>query len=140
MSEQDGFPAQSSRIPGTITAAFILMCVGGGLQALGVILNLVNHVSSSSLAGLATAALWFRVAFECRSGKRTARTIASVLFGIFTVMVLVVIAYAGHLFGGTATAVVIALTVFNWLIALSAFLLLWVPASRAFFSSDYPRF
>ncbi len=135
MSNQSGFLAQGPRTPGTVTAAFIFMCVGGGLQALGVMLNMVNHVSSSAFAGLATAVLWFRVAFACRAGKRSARTTASVLFGIFTVIVLVAVAAVGHLFTGSAAAVFIALVIFDWLIALTAFVLLWLPTSRAHFSA-----
>jgi hypothetical protein len=76
------------------------------------------------LAGLAMIALWLWMARATSQGKNWARILCTVLFGLATLQLL-----GNH---GVAQVIFAALT---WLTGLPAVLLLWRPASSAFFKS-----
>jgi hypothetical protein len=70
--------------------------------------------------------LWITMAQANRAGKRWARTVATILFGIFTLYTLVSL-------GGIGSAASKAFDALTWIVAVLIVVLLWRPASSAFF-------
>ncbi|MBO0803486.1 MAG: hypothetical protein J2P25_10495 [Nocardiopsaceae bacterium] len=81
---------------------------------------------ASIASGLIGAALWWWMAQSCRAGKPWARTVSTVLFGIYT---LAQVATAGTPSSGLSRIYGIVV----WLIGLVAVVLLWQRPSTEFF-------
>lgn len=92
-------------------------------------------VSLTLVVFLVSAGLWVWMASANRGGHGWARTVATVLFGVSTLAVLVSLTQPGggawNLLGGILT----------WLIGLGVTLLLWRPDASSFFraAAAYPR-
>jgi len=135
---QYGYPHSRPPMPGTLTAAVVLMFVGGGLETLGFVLDVVSgNVSGATVFGAALGAgLWFLMATMSRQGKNWARVTGTVLFGISCLLLLVVLAAVSKLVGphnSGAAALVVGAAATQWLIGLGAVILLWVKPSSAYF-------
>jgi hypothetical protein len=76
-----------------------------------------------TVAGLIVPAVWLWMARANSQGRNWARTVSTVLFALATL----------HLAGNHGAPQVI-LAVLAWLVGLAAVLLLWCPASSAFFN------
>lgn len=139
--------------PRAIAIAVRLMYAGAGLQVLGIILSLltipslksailkkypsytasqvhsaeVGGIVSIVLIGLVGIGLWLWMAQANGAGKRYARIVATVLFVLYTVDVLISLGRAqeivGFIFG-----------IVTWLVGLGAALLLWRRDSSAYYN------
>jgi serine/threonine protein kinase len=95
-----------------------------------------GHTTVGGVAFLAvieaiiTIALWLWMASACRQGKKWARITGTVLFGIYTLAMLGVVASPRQDIGLAKL-----LTVVGWLIAGAAVLFLWRRQSSAYFAS-----
>jgi serine/threonine protein kinase len=99
-----------------------------------------GHTTVGGVAFLAvieaiiTIALWLWMASACRQGKKWARVTGTVLFGIYTLIMLGVVANP-HSDIGLAKV----LTVVGWLIACAAVVFLWRRQSSAYFADQAAR-
>ena len=87
--------------------------------------------------GLIGVGLWILVARASGRGKDWARATGSVLFGLYTLALLIGPPNMG--IRGPETAVARILAGFIWLIGLAALVLLWQRDSSAFFKARAPR-
>jgi hypothetical protein len=138
--QQYGFSRPNLPIPGTLNNAVVLMFIGGGLEALGLVVVLVfGDVNSATiLAAALIAGLWFLNATMCRQGKNWARIFGTVLFGINSLLLLVVLTDASKLTGPHnpgAVALLVGSSLVQWLIGLGAVILLWLKTSSAYFKA-----
>jgi hypothetical protein len=137
--------------PSSVINAVRLMYVGGGLSILGLIFEIIAlssftsalkksdpGISLSRIHSLETTqivtlaiicALWILMAITNRRGRSWARIVASVLFALNTILLLVAVSQTGIQAG-------IAVDVLNWLIGLGAIILLWRKDSTAYFQPD----
>ena len=147
-------PAAIALLPASVLNAVRLMYAGAaytGIYAIGVIVVagtiIKNHPALTSsghnaLAGVAIltvlasaieVGVWLGIAQACRNGRNWARVTGTVLFGIHTLGVLVVLANSRPGIGLTKL-----LTLVGWLIACGAVVLLWRRESSAFFRATAP--
>jgi hypothetical protein len=135
-------------LPASMVTAVRLMYAGAAYTlvwafgTIAVAASIVRHhpvVNDHRLAGTVTLAvllcaaeiaLWLGVARACRRGSSGARVAGTVLFGLYTVGVLGVLASSQ---AGLGPAKV--LTLIGWLIGLGAVMALWQRPSSAFFSA-----
>ncbi|MFI5270393.1 MAG: hypothetical protein ACHQ7M_23695 [Chloroflexota bacterium] len=151
-------PASRPPIPPSVTNAVRLMFVGAGLAALGLILEFISlsalksairtasptlsnaQVNSAEtvaiaifvIVGLIGIGLWIWMALANKAGHNWARIVATVLFGLDTLFLLLSLARAG------AAAGIIA-GVVTWLVGLGATILLWRKESSLYFQPGVPR-
>jgi len=117
------------------------MYVGAGLAGLTLVLGLINGARGASLAGSAVgAALWLWMASANRAGKRSARITATVLFGLDTVgllLLLPVLHTLQHFAAGVGSSVLLAALsgLIIWLIGLTTIVLLWRKESSDYYLS-----
>jgi hypothetical protein len=93
------------------------------------------EITYSVMYTLVVVFLWLLIAWACRSGRAWARITGTVLFGLNTVVLLVMLltrAHAGVLPHATAGSVMTALT---WVAGLGAVVMLWQRRASAFFSA-----
>ncbi|HEX6452594.1 MAG TPA: hypothetical protein VF060_24440 [Trebonia sp.] len=83
-------------------------------------------IGESIAAGLIGAALWLWMAQSCRAGKAWARTLSTVLFGIYTIAQIASVAIGSGGVGEIYNVVV-------WLIGLVAVIFLWQQPSTEYF-------
>lgn len=84
-------------------------------------------IGESVAAGLIGAALWLWMAQSCRAGKAWARTLSTVLFGVYTVAQVAAAAVGSGGGVGEVYSVVV------WLIGLVAVVFLWQRPSTEYF-------
>ena len=84
-------------------------------------------VVGSVVIGLVSIGLWVWMALMNKAGKAWARIVATVLFGLDTIFLLLGVARAGAA-AGTLVSIL------TWLIGLGAVILLWRKDSSAYFS------
>jgi hypothetical protein len=92
-------------------------------------------VVGSVLIGVISIGLWVWLALMNKAGKAWARVVATVLFGLDTIFLLLGVARAGAA-AGTLVSIL------TWLIGLGAVILLWRKDSSAYFApqaSQQPR-
>jgi hypothetical protein len=145
-----GHPAEPRRPPApapVLTAARFMY--GGAISSAALLIvalpfagdvkgNVLGHrltptpliVTLVILAGLALIGLWLWMARATTQGRRWARILSTVLFGLATLELLSAVDTIGK--NGVAAAFIAALT---WLSGLGAVWMLWRPASSAFFES-----
>jgi len=140
--------------PASVVMAVRLMYAGAVVSALSLIVGLVTigglrdslHKSQPTLTptqlhnlqtvvvvgsvfiGLVSIGLWVWMALMNKAGKSWARIVATVLFGLDTVFLLLGVARAGAA-AGTLVSILI------WLIGLGATILLWRKDSSAYFTA-----
>jgi hypothetical protein len=140
--------------PPSVLNAVKLMYAGAALSAIGLILSLVavgslraniiarDHGLTSSqihaaeviaitfavIIGLLGIALWLLMAWANKRGRNWARIVASVLFGLDTVLLLVSLAQPHAVEG-------LLLAVLTWLAGLGAIFFLWQRSSSDFFQA-----
>lgn len=145
-------------IPPSVTNAVRLMYVGAGLAALGLILEFISlsslktairnasptltnaQVNSAEtvaiaifvIVGLIGIGLWVWMALANKAGHNWARIVATVLFGLDTLFLLLSLARA-------STGAGLAAGVITWLVGLGATILLWRKESSAYFQPGVPR-
>lgn len=148
-------PAQQPR---SIVNAVRFMYVGAAIQTLGIILTLVSignlrsqiqkkfpsytasQVHSAEVVGVAAVvvigvigvALWLWMARASGSGHRYARIVSSVLFGLYTLDLLLNLARA-------EAAVSLIFGIVTWLVGLGAIVFLWRKESSAFIAAASGR-
>jgi len=83
-------------------------------------------IGESIAAGLIGAALWLWMAQSCRAGKAWARTLSTVLFGIYTIAQIASVAIGSGSAGEIYNVVV-------WVIGLIAVIFLWQKPSTEYF-------
>jgi serine/threonine protein kinase len=91
--------------------------------------RLAGAATFSVLVAIAEIALWVGIARACRRGRSGARVAGTVLFGLYSLGVLGVVASTQAGFGPAKV-----LSLIGWLIGLGAVIALWQPPSSAFFS------
>jgi hypothetical protein len=91
--------------------------------------RLAGAATFSVLVAIAEIALWLGIARACRRGRSGARVAGTVLFGLYSLGVLGVVASTQAGFGPAKV-----LSLIGWLIGLGAVIALWQPPSSAFFS------
>lgn len=137
--------------PASVVKAAWAMRAGMIASLAGIVLNLLSlksigsairhlepHVTATQLtvdqrmavgetiaAGLLSAALWLWMAQSCTAGKSWARTLSTILFGVFTVL------QAAALGAGFGAGQIYSIVV--WLIGLTAIVFLWHPTSTPHF-------
>lgn len=147
-----------SEPPASVVMAVRLMYAGAVVSALSLIVGLVTigslrdslHKSQPTLTpsqlhdlqtivvvgsvfiGLISIGLWVWMALMNKAGKSWARIVATVLFGLDTLFLLLGVARAGAA-GGTLVSIV------TWLIGLGAVVYLWRKDSSAYFSPQAGR-
>jgi hypothetical protein len=84
-------------------------------------------VAGSVFIGLVSIGLWVWLALMNKAGKAWARVVATVLFGLDTIFLLLGLARAGAA-AGTLVSIL------TWLIGLGAVILLWRKDSSAYFA------
>jgi hypothetical protein len=92
----------------------------------------VFYVTLSVVTGLIGIGLWILMAVMNRRGHSWARIVASVLFGIYTLFLLLGVARAG-------AAVGTLVSLLTWLIGLATVVLLWRRQSSEYFNAPSPR-
>jgi len=90
------------------------------------------YVTLSVVTGLIGIGLWILMAVMNRRGHSWARIVATVLFGIYTLLLLLGVARAG-------AAVGTLVSLLTWLIGLVTVILLWRRQSSAYFNAPGPR-
>ena len=85
-------------------------------------------VVGSVVIGLVSIGLWVWLALANKAGKAWARVVATVLFGLDTIFLLLGLARAGAA-AGTLVSIL------TWLIGLGAVILLWRKDSSAYFTA-----
>jgi hypothetical protein len=151
-------PPAPGQQPRTIVNAARLMYAGAGLQTVGIILSLVsignlrtailkkypNYTSSQIhsaevvgvvsvvIVGVIGICLWLWMARANSTGHRYGRIVATVLFVLYTLDILLSLsraqAVSGLIFG-----------LLTWLVGLGATWFLWRKESSAFFAASSPR-
>jgi hypothetical protein len=145
-------------IPPSVTNAVRLMYVGAALAAIGLILEFLAigsiksaikkaqpsfstaQVHSAEVAtvaifvvvGLIGIGLWVWMALANKAGRSWARIVASVLFGLNTLFLLLQVARSG-IQGGLIASMI------TWLVGLGAIILLWRKDSSFYFQPNAPR-
>jgi hypothetical protein len=148
-------PSARPAVPPSVVNAVRVMYAGAAASLIGVIIDFTTISSLKSaiekrypkwtpsqvtsaehivvagfiVAGLIGAALWIFVAQVCRAGRNWGRILATVLFGIDTLDLLLGAAVPS---GGGARIYGILI----WLIGLGAIVLLWQRPSTAYFRSQ----
>jgi hypothetical protein len=143
-----------SEPPASVVMAVRLMYAGAVVSALSLVVGLVTvgslrdslHKSDPSLTptqlhnlqtvvvigsvfiGLISIGLWIWMALMNKAGKSWARIVASVLFGLDTLFLLLGVARAGAA-AGTLVSIL------TWLIGLGAIIFLWRRDSSEYFSA-----
>jgi hypothetical protein len=151
-------PAQSARParpapPRAVKTAVVLMYAGAAVTAVTLLVTVVTIHSIEStmetkanytpqqahqlviaaiVEALITLGLWLLMAWANRSGQSWGRIVATVLFALNTVGLLL-----AFLRGADAVNLVFAVAV--WLIGLGAIVLLWRKESSQFFATAAPR-
>jgi hypothetical protein len=90
------------------------------------------YVTLSVVTGLIGIGLWILMAVMNRRGHSWARIVATVLFGLYTLLLLLGVARAG-------AAVGTLVSLLTWLIGLVTVVLLWRRQSSAYFNAPAPR-
>jgi malonyl CoA-acyl carrier protein transacylase len=93
--------------------------------------RLAGAATFSVLVAIAEIALWVGIARACRRGRSGARVAGTVLFGLYSLGVLGVVASTQAGFGPAKV-----LSLIGWLIGLGAVIALWQPPSSAFFATQ----
>lgn len=157
---QSPMPQQPSAPPQPVQNAVKCMYAGAALSAISLIIGLVTIHSLKSaiksanpaltasqintalgvaevtavIVGLLGIGLWIWMAMANRSGKNWARIMASVLFGINTLLLLLGLARPHALFS-------LLLSVLTWLAGLGAIIFLWNKESTSYFQAmSAPRY
>jgi serine/threonine protein kinase len=140
-------PPSRLSVPESVLSAVRLMYAGAAYAAIFaicavlVIDRAVNPFASMSLKSEVVVAtvscviqvtLWLWMAWACRRGKNWARITSTVLFGLFTGVLLVLIKYRHYAAGIIGTMLIVV----TWLILGSSVLLLWRRQSSAFFEAS----
>jgi hypothetical protein len=135
--------------PRSIEIAFALMCVGGGLDGLGFILGLLNAGLGRGGGYVGSAVgtvLWSWMALANRAGRKPARIIATVFFGIDTLALLMLFLVfhvllhlaarvgtsVSSIMGTTGSALLVGGV---WLLGLTTVLLLWRKESSDYYAA-----
>jgi hypothetical protein len=126
-------PQQLGR-PGTLSAAVILMYIGGGLELLGFGLSVAVN-SATAFGALIGGGLWFWMAAANRRGRRSARVTGTVFFGIDCLLLIGVITVASQAGSAVAAGIVVVSALVQWLIGLAAVILMWNRASGAYYNA-----
>ncbi len=150
-------PEQQQPAPGSVLTAVKLMYAGAAVSLLGLILSLATvgsikaailkanpsytttklHAAEGVAIGIIVAeaiigvALWIWMALANKRGRSWARIVASVLFGLNT-LVLIANVSQPH------ASVALLYNVVLWLIGLAAIVLLWRRQSSAYFQARSP--
>jgi|SRR5215469_4069703 len=129
-----GYPVQQpAQPPPSIKNAVTVMYVGGALESLVFILDLIGRdAPSRSVRALIGAGLWFWMASANNAGKNWARITLTVIFGLDCIGLIGTVAGASRLTTGHA-AVLIGSTAVLWVLMLTAIILLYTRASIAYF-------
>jgi hypothetical protein len=138
-----GYLQSGPKLPGTLTAAVALMVIGGGLEALGVVIGLASeNATGDEVFGAALGAgLWFLMATMNRRGKSWARIAGTALFAIDCLLFLLAILVASIPSGSNSnsgvaiTLIISSSPLLQWPIGLSAVILLWLKSSSAYFAA-----
>jgi hypothetical protein len=149
---------QQPPAPSSVLTAVKLMYAGAALSAIGIVLELVSigsvksaikkanpkltttQIHSAEIVGVAIVViigligvgLWIWMAWANGRGKNWARIVASVLFGLSTIDVLLSVARPHATIG-------LLLTILVWLVGLGAILFLWRKDSSAYFQVNQVR-
>lgn len=145
-----GWQNFAPRRPRSIEIAFALMCVGGALDGLGFILSMLNAslgLNGGYVGSAVGAALWWWMALANRAGRKPARIIATVFFGIDTLsllMLFLVVHVLLHMAArvGASVSAITATTgsallfgVGVWLLGLTTIVLLWRKESTDYYAA-----
>ena len=134
--------------PQSVLTAVKLMYAGAVVQAISAILTLASihafartfgtrvntrlihgYEEGTVFFGLVFVGLWIWMALANKRGYSWARIVASVLFGIYSLVLLLVLVHAGLALGGLVSILI-------WLIGLGTIILLWRAESTAFFQAQ----
>jgi hypothetical protein len=145
--ERPPMPAGAARPtpPSPVKTAVLLMYAGAAVTAITLVItaltihsmeNKANYTSQQAhqlvvaaiVEAVITLGLWLFMAWANRSGYTWGRIVATVLFGLNTVGLLLAV-----LRGATAVNLVLAVVV--WLIGLGAIVLLWRKESSQYFAA-----
>ena len=144
--------------PRPVWAAVLLMYTGAALSAISLIVTVLSlhaiervirnasstltaqQVHNDAIVAVVIAAvesliaigLWLLMAWGNKNGQRWARIVATVLFGLNTLFLLLSFVRA-------TVSVSLAFSVLVWLIGLGAIVLLWRKESSQFFAAATPR-
>jgi hypothetical protein len=149
-----GQPQEPQRMqqPASVLNAVKLMYAGAALSALGIVISLVTISSLKSaieardptftttklhaaeavaiggviVGGLIAIGLWLWMAWANGKGRNWARIVSSVLFGINTLDVLL-------LLGQPHAAISVAFSLIVWLVGVGAIVLIWSKQSAPFY-------
>jgi hypothetical protein len=137
------------------------MFAGAGLSAVGLILEIVSFgnldsfkqaihkaqpalttsqvnsfvtatIVASVIVSLISIGLWIWMAVASRAGKNWARIVSSIIFGVDTLWLLLIISRAGFQLGSIFNILI-------WLAGLGAIILLWRKDSSDYFQPGVPR-
>lgn len=154
----DQVPMSRPPQPPSVVNAVRLMYAGAGLSAIGLIFDFIGLSSVKKtleqqhpdlttaqihsfevvtvavvvIVGLIGIGLWIWMAIANGQGKNWARIVASVLFGLSTLDLLISLAGVGVRSG-------FILGILVWLVGLGAIILLWRKDSSAYFQPGVPR-
>lgn len=133
MSEVD-LKVDQLGLPDTVARAVRLMWVGAGLEVVAGGVAALSHVHRPTvvISGLVTGAIvgavWWLVARTCLRGRPVGRVLASGFFGFNTVGLLQTVSGEFHVPAGA-----VVVNILNWIVGLSAVLLLWNHDSSEYF-------
>lgn len=136
-------------VPQSVDNAVRFMYMGAAASLIGIVIDLhgakltstqvtdSQHVAIGALiiAGVIGVAAWVWMAQSNQAGKRWARIVATLLFGIDTLSLIADINGASALSGTAATRIY---GIVIWLIGLAAIILLWQRTSSDYFRGS-PR-
>jgi len=141
-------PPTPSGPPPSIQRAVMLMYVGAGLEALGLIFDLITHKGSTAAdipGALIGIGLWVWMAQANRAGKGWARITSTVFFGIDCLVLLLLLAGVGlvlHSASSSAKPILVLAVVagvVTWGIGLATIVLLWKRESSEYYAAMKAR-
>jgi len=139
--------------PRSIQAAVMLMYVGAGLEALGLMFDLIigsraYHNGSGVVGSAVGVVLWLWMASANRAGKKWARITSTVFFGIDCLFMLLLLAVlrpllhlAADLGASVPTMVMVAVLagLCSWVLNLVTIVLLWRKESSDYYAAKSLR-
>lgn len=139
--------------PRPVRTAVMLMVAGAALSAVSLIVTILSRhtienailsrstytaqqahqlVAAAIVEDVITLGLWLLMAWANRAGQSWARIVATVLFGLNTLVVVLNLARA-------AVSLSLVFVILIWLIGLGAIVLLWRKESSQFFAAGSAR-
>lgn len=120
-------PPARQRIPVPVEVASWLMYVMAAIQVLGIVLTLSTSSSATVIPGLIFSFLWVLMASRIRAGRNSGRIGATVFFGLYTFILILV-----FVSNGPPAGLVLAVLLL-WLIAAAIVTLVWLSGNAEHF-------